>query len=324
MAFANPNIDDITATTIESRSGELADNILGNNALFAYFKQNDGLRFVDGGSSIMEELMFAENANAMWYSGGELLNISSQDVISAASYSYAQAACAVSFTGLDELKNSGKERIIELVAGRVRVAEKSMQNLMSAALYSDGTAFGGKQLAGLGVAAPTAPTVGTYGGINRATFPFWQPQLTAPGAGVITAANINVHMNDLWVKCTRGKDHPRLIVYDNAMYKLYLAFLQNLVRFTDPKVGKLGFPSVNFIDAEVILDGGIGGDCPANTGFFLNPDYIFLRPHRKRWLVPLNPASRSSVNQDLTVKLIGFAGQLTVSNESLQGRIHNN
>lgn len=324
MAFANPNIDDITATTIESRSGDLADNILGNNALFAYFSKNDGLRFVDGGSSIMEELMFADNANAQWYSGPELLNVSAQDVISAASYSYAQAACAVTFSGLDELKNSGKEQIINLVTGRVKVAEKSMQNLLSAAIYSDGTGFGGKQLAGLGVAVPTTPTSGVYGGINRNTFPFWQSQLTAPGAGVITAANINVHMNDLWVKCTRGKDHPKLIVYDNAMYKLYLAFLQNLVQLMNPKVGSLGFPSVNFIDAEVILDGGIGGDCPTNTGFFLNPDYLFLRPHRRRWLVPLNPASRSSVNQDLTVKLIGFAGQMTVSNSSLQGRIHNN
>ncbi len=324
MAFANPNIDDITATTIESRSPDLADNVLGSVGLFSYFKANDGLRFVDGGSSIMEPMMFAENANAQWYAGPELLNVSAQDVISAASFGYAQAACAVTFSGLDELKNDGRERTIDLVTGRVRVAEKSMQNLMSAALYSDGTAFGGKQLAGLGVAVPTTPTVGTYGGINRATFPFWQPQLTAPGAGVITAANINVHMNDLWVKCTRNKDHPRLAVYDNALFKLYLAFLQNLVRFTDPRIGKLGFPTLNFIDADVILDGGFGGDCPANTGFFLNPDYIFLRPHRRRWLVPLNPGARSSVNQDLTVKLIGFAGQLTVSCEFLQGRIHNN
>ncbi len=322
--FANPNIDDITATTIESRSGDLADNILGGNALLAYFKQGDGLRFVDGGSSIMEELIFAENANAQWYSGPELLNVSAQDVISAVSYGYAQAACAVTFSGLDDLKNSGKEQIINLVTGRVRVAEKSMQNLLSRAIYSDGTGFGGKQLAGLGTAVPTTPTVGTYGGINRATFPFWQPQLTAPGAGVITAANINVHMLDLWAKCTRGKDNPKLIVYDNAMWKLYLTFLQNLTRFTDPKVGKLGFPTVNFIDADVILDGGIGGNAPANTGFFLNPDYIHFRPHRRRWLVPLNPDNRSPINQDITAKLIGFAGQMTVSGEEFQGRIHNN
>jgi hypothetical protein len=33
MAFANSAISDIIATTIQSRSGELADNVTNNNAL---------------------------------------------------------------------------------------------------------------------------------------------------------------------------------------------------------------------------------------------------------------------------------------------------
>lgn len=33
MAFANSSVTDIIATTIQSRSGELADNVLNNNPL---------------------------------------------------------------------------------------------------------------------------------------------------------------------------------------------------------------------------------------------------------------------------------------------------
>ena len=54
--------------------------------------------------------------------------------------------------------------------------------------------------------------------------------------------------------------------------------------------------------------------------YFLNTDYIFLRPHRDRNMVPLDP-DRFSVNQDAMVKLVAWAGNLTTSNRFLQGVI---
>lgn len=324
MAFANPSYTDVLATTIESRSKVLADNVTKNTALLARLDEKGNVRTVSGGVTILEELSFAENGNAQWYSGGDLLSVAAQDVISAASYPWSQAAVAIVINGLEQLQNSGKERMIDLMAGRVKVGESSLKNLIGGGVYSDGTGFGGKQLAGLNAAVPLSNTTGTYGGINRATFPFWQSQLVAPGAGVITAANINTYMNQLWLKTVRNKDHPDLIVADNAMFALYLAFLQNLQRFVDVKKGALGFPTVRFIDADVVLDGGIGGFCPANTMFFLNTDYIFFRPHKDRNMVALNPGKRYATNQDAEVQLIGFAGQLTCSGDQFQGRLSNN
>ena len=52
--------------------------------------------------------------------------------------------------------------------------------------------------------------------------------------------------------------------------------------------------------------------------YFLNTNYIFYRPHRDRNMVPLDP-DRFSVNQDAMVKLIGWAGNMTLSNGRLQG-----
>ena len=67
-----------------------------------------------------------------------------------------------------------------------------------------------------------------------------------------------------------------------------------------------------------MFDGGIGGGCPANHMYFLNTDFIKFRPHRRRNMVPIG-AERMAVNQDAMVKLIGFAGNLTLSNALLQG-----
>jgi hypothetical protein len=52
--------------------------------------------------------------------------------------------------------------------------------------------------------------------------------------------------------------------------------------------------------------------------YFLNTDYIHFRPHSARNFVPIG-GERQSVNQDAMVKLLGFAGNMTLSNASLQG-----
>jgi hypothetical protein len=49
-----------------------------------------------------------------------------------------------------------------------------------------------------------------------------------------------------------------------------------------------------------------------------NTKYIHWRPHARRNMVPLDP-DRFSVNQDAMVRLIGWAGNMTLSNAFLQG-----
>jgi hypothetical protein len=51
-----------------------------------------------------------------------------------------------------------------------------MKNKMGAAVYADGTGSGGKEIGGLALLVPDAPTAGTVGGINRATWAFWRSQ----------------------------------------------------------------------------------------------------------------------------------------------------
>ena len=77
-------------------------------------------------------------------------------------------------------------------------------------------------------------------------------------------------------------------------------------------------------NTEVILDGGIEGNCPANTAFFLNTNYIHWRPHADRNMVPLSPNKRYAVNQDAEVQILAWAGNLTTSGRKFQGRWDNN
>ena len=324
MAF--PNVSDIVATTIQNRSRQIADNVTKNNAILAKLNQRGNVKTISGGNVIFEELSFAENANGGFYSGYDLLPVAAQDVISAAEFNIKQYAVPVVMSGLEMLQNSGKEAFIDLLEGRLNVAESTMMNELSQSIYSDGTGSGGKEVTGLNAAVPSDPTTGTYGSINRATWAFWRSKLydfSVSAGGVATAANIQAGMNNLWAQTTRGADRVDLIVMDTNYWALYMASLQAQQRFTSPETGNLGFPSIKFMDADVVLDGGIGGFCPANTGFFLNTKYLKWRPHKDRNMVPLSPNRRYAINQDAEVQILAWAGNLTSSGAQFQGRLQN-
>lgn len=320
MAF--PNVSDILATTIESRTKKIADNVTDNNAILKKLSMKGKIKTFSGGHKIYQELSFAENDNQGWYSGYDVLSIGASDVISAAEFDIKQAAVPVVISGLEQLQNAGKEAQIDLLESRLTVAEATMKNLISTALYSDGTGSGGKEITGLNAAVPLDPTSGTYGGINRATWTFWRNQ--AEDDTGITSSTIQAAWNELWAESVRGNDRPDLIMVDNASWALYVASLQAQQRFMSPEVGQLGFPTLKFFDADVCLDGGIGGNNPANVAFFLNCDYLHYRPHSQRNMVPLSPQRRYATNQDAEVQILAWAGNLTCSGAQFQARWDNN
>lgn len=324
MAFANSAISDIIATTIQNRSGKIADNVTKNNALLARLQQRGNVKPASGGNVILQELSFAENANAGWYSGYEALPVAPSDVISAAQYDWKQAACPVTVSGLEQLMNAGKEQIIDLLEARMNVAEATMANLIAAGIYADGTGNGGKEIGGLNLLVPLDPTTGVAGGIDRQNWNFWRSKIfaaVATGGAATTPSNIQGYMNTLWASLVRGQDRPDLIVVDNAYWGFYMASLQSMQRFTSTDDAKLGFVSIKYMDADVVLDGGIGGFDPAKTMFMLNTKYLFLRPHSQRNFVSLSPGQRVSVNQDAAVSILAWAGNLTMSGGQFQGRM---
>lgn len=326
MAFANASISDILATTIESRTRKIADNVTNNNALLMKLKKQGRIKTFSGGHKILQELSFAENSNAGWYSGYDLLPVGVSDVISAAEYDIKQAAVPVVISGLEQLQNSGREKMIDLMEARLEVAEATMANLITGGLYSDGSAAGGKQIDGLDAAVPVDPTAAPYGGIDGATFTFWQnavsDQLAADG---LDPTKIQGYWNELWASLVRGQDRPDLIMTDTTVWNTYVASLQAQQRFTNTNSADAGFATLKFMDADVCLDGGIyngnsGSGAPAGTAYFLNTKYLHYRPHADRNMVPLSPNRRYSTNQDAEVQILAWAGNLTTSGRMFQGR----
>ena len=321
--MAAPNLSEIVTTTLRNRSKKIADNVTDNCALLTKLKSKGKIKPFSGGTEITHELSYAENQTYKRYSGYEILDISPSEVLSAATYAIKQAAVAVTISGLEQLQNSGMEQMIDLLESRIDVAEATMKNNLSSDLYSDGTASNGKQITGLQAQISTSPTTGTVGGINRANYTFWRNQMESGAiSGTITDAKrelLYAGMRSLIMKTTRNNDKVDLIAADNVFYGLFWSQFQDRQRFTKPgsAMAAAGFDPLAFGNAEVVLDGGLDGDAPANRAYFLNTDFIQWRPHSKRNMVPLE--NRTSTNQDAMVQLLLWAGNLTMSNGQLQG-----
>jgi hypothetical protein len=327
MAIPSSTMTEIVTTTLRNRTGKLADNVTKNNALLNRMKKKGKVKTVSGGRTIVQELEYAENGTFKRYSGYEALNISPSDVFTGAEYNYAQAAVAVSISGLEMLQNSGDAAIIDLLESRISNAEKTLANNIAVDCYSDGTADGGRQIGGLQLLVDTTPSTGTVGGIDASASigSFWRNiafSSATNGGSAATSANIQSYMNQVAIQLVRGTDSADLIVADNNYYRLYLESLQAIQRIQSTEMAASGFSSLMYYGAgkaaDVVLDGGYGGGCPTNTMYFLNTDYIYFRPHVDRFFTPLGD-ERFAVNQDAMVKLIGFAGNMTVSNRRLQG-----
>lgn len=339
--MASPGLSEIVTSTLRNRTKKIADNVTRNNALLVRLNRKGNVRPFNGGRTIVENIEYNNNSTYQRYSGYQVLNIQPTDVFTAAEFAIRQVAIAISISGLEQLQNNGEWAVFDLLRGRIKNAEKTMQNGMSYDIYSDGTQTG--QIGGLQLLVASSPSSGTVGGIDRGTWNFWRNQTysaATDGGAALSSANVYSYMLALYLKMVRGSDRPDLWVASNAAWQAYnesLHAIQRIAADSSTDVGGAGFRSLKFMDSDVVLDGGwqgvtndgsnfgsggafaLGG-IPSGVHFYaLNTDYLFLRPHSERNMVEIAPGERFSVNQDAMVKLLGWAGNMTMSNAFLQG-----
>ena len=312
--MASPNLSEIITTTLRNRSKSLADNVSNHNALLSRLNQNGNISTVTG-REIVRELEYASNGTVGFYQGYETLDVSPSDVLTSATFSYKQMAGNVTISGLEQIQNSGTEAIINLLESRIGVLEKTMSNILSTSLYSDGTGSDGKEVGGLQLLVADAGT-GTVGGINSTTYTFWKNAQTTATSTAFSTTNVQADMNTMYLNLVRGNDSPDLIMADGNAYKAFLGSLQAIQRITSDGMAKSGFTSVAYLNSDVVFDDA----CPQDKMYMLNTDYLRLEVAANRNFVP--GEAKMSVNQDAMVTPMFWSGNLTCSNRALQGVIH--
>lgn len=313
--MAEPTVNQLVATTINNYHKQFADNVSNSNAVTALLRMGNRIRVIDGGKAISTPLTYAEETFA-WYVGTELLSRAVKETISEADYEPANAVASVTLSGPDLAKNRGRERILNLLEGKMDNAEATMKNNITKAVYGDGTVA--KSFAGL-KAFVTDDGTGTVGGINATTWPFWKNQFQSitRAAGGLEYAAVKAGMNALWMKLIRGTEHPDIVLADAELYSTYESGLQENQRYADARLGALGFETLKYKQAALTFDGAATG---LVGGYMLNTKYLKLEVYSGRNFEPLDLPDQSP-DMDAITKHIAFMGGLTLSNRAMQGRI---
>jgi hypothetical protein len=196
MAEPN-NINQLMATTINNYHKQFADNVTNSNAVTALLRR--GSRRSSKAPQRRLPLSYAEETSMVLRT--ELLSRAVKETISEADYAPANAVVSVTLSGPDLAKNRGRERILNLLEGKMDNAENTMKNNITKSIYGDGSVA--KSFPGLKAMVTDAGT-GIVGGIDSTTWPFWKNQFQHRRATGLQYPALKAGMNALWLKLTRG------------------------------------------------------------------------------------------------------------------------
>lgn len=275
--MAVPNLGDAIVHSLRAVNKELEDNVTNHSTILRNLRKKGSVKLATGGRVIDETLNYGINNSIQWYDGYDTFTppTTGQEVLDFAEYSWKQLGGFIAISGREEKINSGEYKRIDFAKSRKDNLIANLQNTFAASVFSDGTAFAGKELTGLLAAVPDNPLVGTYGGINRASQSFWRSKVSA--AVPTSAANIVSRMNDMQLSTIRGDDMVDLIVAGQTLYRYFQESMQSIQRITSAESANAGYPDLYHQGAVVAFD----SYCSSNRMYFLNTKNLFLRTFDK-------------------------------------------
>ena len=307
MVAANSNFDNLLTTTLANYRKTLTDNVFTARPLTYTLMEKGRIRMLNGGTKIVEPLIYGLNDTVGSYSGYDSIALTPQTGISAAEFEWRQYAASISISGIEEAKNNGDAEIINLLEAKIMQAEESMREGYNTMFFGDGTGNSSKDWNGLGNLVESGNTVG---GIDSTTYTWWK-SYEENTATALTLAQMATAYNSVSV----GNDHPDTLLTTQTLFEKYEALLQPNLRYTDTKTADAGFQNLLFKAAPVMYDTG----CTAGVFYFLNSKYITLVGHSDKWFS--QTAFISPEDTDARYALIMCYGNLTVRNRAKQGKL---
>jgi hypothetical protein len=296
--------DQINAVTQKFFVPKLIDNIFDSDPLWNRAKEKGWYTPVNGGTSIMQPLMYAASTAAGSYAPTDTLDQTDNDQFTSAEYQWKYYYANITITRADELKNNGEAAILNFVKNKVMAAEMSLKDQLQDGLYSAGSTA--TDIGGLRLIVDAGNTVG---GIAQGTYSWWQ--------SVEDSSTTTVSLNALQTKFNQvsiNNNQPSVGICTRTIYNNVYSLLTPQQRFVDTKTAQAGFTSINFNGIPLIS----AAKCPASHLFFLNEQFIHLYYHPEENLrfAPMIPSS----NQNLKTGKIYWSGNAGISNARMHAK----
>jgi len=264
---------------------------------------------VTGGIAIVQPLRYGKNSTAKAYSGYDILDVTPQEGFTSARFEWKQLADSITISGKEEAMNRGEAAILNLLEEKTSQAKDSLVDLFSQMVLSTN---GDSDLGLTGLQNIVSAST-TTGGLSGSSYDWWRAKANT-SIGSFATYGLD-KMRNLYNSCTKGMEHPDLILSDQNVYEYYEKVLQPQERFVDAKTADGGFENLKFKGATYMFDNS--GYFPAGTQYMLNSNFLHLKVMEGRDFAT-TPFQRPE-NQDARTAQIIFMGELTVSNRQRHG-----
>ncbi len=249
--MANVNIGELAASTMEFYHKTFVDNIFKRHALLSHLKENGGVKIYPGGEKIRVPLMYRTSTTTQRFGGTDVLDLTYQDTLDAADYTYEMYNQSIVFTLEDELKNSGEPQVMSLLEAKIKQAELSLSEAINTDLFSGAATDG--DIVGLDTIISTTTTIGS---ISGSAYSWWQGNVDSTGETLSLS-----DMRNIKNSCNNGNggSNVSMIVTTQTLFQKYHSLLtasyqMNPVVKETRRLGDAGFTAVEFEGVPLTYD----------------------------------------------------------------------
>lgn len=291
-------LNNFTSSTFEYRKKDLVDNYFGSAPLYVYMRRKNNIS-IRGGTEIRVAHVY-QNIPGSSYTRGTAFDTSVYETNTQMIFNWKFTYVPANLHVIDVELNDSPQQTFDMVDALLANAEASLIDELSTQLQGDGTGNVNLDIDGLAIAVSRT---GTYGGITRAA--------TQPGAsircatedttgGVLSLASANT----VYQSCVIGRSKPDLMVTTQTIWNRFWERSQPSERNTAGGERGIGFDSVRFNQADVIVDSHV----PTGFLYFLTTEWweYYLRTGRDFFFRGFMEPS----NQELLVGQVGSWGNV--------------
>lgn len=235
------NVDETLTLSLVNMVPGIRDNVYKSNALLScLYDKGNGKMKLNGGAAVSHGIMFEGNSTAQSYQRYDRLDVTPQDGLTRDQWPWAQYAVSVTVDGFSERANNGKNKLEDLMQTKKEQAEQSLSLKLEQDMFK--ASPGPKDMQSL---ATIIASSGTVGGINGSTSTWWTSTVTASGSFAAQGRqDLTTAYNTVAINNPTG--NADVIVSDQNSFEFYESTIVPHERFTDTKMGDLGFQNLKF------------------------------------------------------------------------------
>lgn len=306
--------------TLDNYRAQLVDNVFNKHVISWLLMDKSRTRMLTGGEQIVEHLLVADNTDTGNLAEWAQFDITPQGGIEVAKYDWKQLVTSIAVSGMEELKNNGKEAILNLLQARVKQSESSLQKKVNDQLL-------GVSAGGWTSIYDAIDDTAVLGGLDPATETYWASPVTDAAfatsgvtAGTATFAQLQGYLTSLYNTASDGNEHVHCLLGTQDIFETYELGLTPNVRFqAKTKDGDIGFTNLLFKGVPFYFDKA----AEAGSVVGINTDTLTLVGHKDRWFKqskftdsPIDSASATTGDAtfvDARYAVISAVGNLTVN-----------